>query len=59
MSTSFHLLDTVASPADLRQLPREELPQLVEELRSFLVESVAKTGHLVIVDQAKWAMKNT
>ncbi|MBI4984786.1 MAG: 1-deoxy-D-xylulose-5-phosphate synthase [Rhodocyclales bacterium] len=41
---TFPLLDAVLSPADLRQLPREELPKLAEELRAFLVESVAKTG---------------
>jgi len=44
MTTSFPLLESVNSPADLRQLPREELPKLVEELRAFLVESVSKTG---------------
>ncbi len=38
------LLDTIASPQDLRQLPREQLPQLAEELRAFLIESVSKTG---------------
>jgi 1-deoxy-D-xylulose-5-phosphate synthase len=32
------------SPADLRALPRDQLPQLADELRAFLVESVSKTG---------------
>ncbi|MGE5467193.1 MAG: 1-deoxy-D-xylulose-5-phosphate synthase [Ignavibacteria bacterium] len=41
---SFPLLETVDSPAALRQLPREQLPALAEELRAFLVESVSKTG---------------
>jgi 1-deoxy-D-xylulose-5-phosphate synthase len=41
---SYSLLDTINSPDDLRQLPRESLPQLAEELRAFLIESVAKTG---------------
>ena len=38
------LLDTIANPADLRRLEREDLPQLAQELRSFLIESVSKTG---------------
>jgi 1-deoxy-D-xylulose-5-phosphate synthase len=38
------LLDTIQSPADLRRLERERLPQLAEELRTFLLESVSKTG---------------
>jgi 1-deoxy-D-xylulose-5-phosphate synthase len=41
---SFPLLETIDSPADLRQLPREELAELADELRNFLVESVSKTG---------------
>ncbi|MFC5300466.1 1-deoxy-D-xylulose-5-phosphate synthase [Azospira restricta] len=42
--TDFTLLSTIASPADLRRLDRRDLPQLTDELRSFLVDSVAKTG---------------
>jgi len=38
------LLDTIDSPAALRQLERKDLPQLADELRAFLLESVAKTG---------------
>jgi len=38
------LLSTINSPADLRNLTREDLPQLTNELRDFLVESVSKTG---------------
>ena len=38
------LLDTIANPADLRQIDREQLPQLAQELRAFLIESVSKTG---------------
>ncbi|MBI5785803.1 MAG: 1-deoxy-D-xylulose-5-phosphate synthase [Rhodocyclales bacterium] len=41
---SYPLLDTIKSPADLRQLPRESLAQLAEELRTFLIDSVARTG---------------
>jgi len=38
------LLDGIASPADLRQLDKRDLPQLAEELRTFMVDSVANTG---------------
>ncbi|TRZ70312.1 MAG: 1-deoxy-D-xylulose-5-phosphate synthase [Rhodocyclaceae bacterium] len=38
------LLDSIDSPAALRQLERKDLAQLAEELRAFLLESVAKTG---------------
>ncbi|MFD0669785.1 1-deoxy-D-xylulose-5-phosphate synthase [Ramlibacter sp. MAHUQ-53] len=38
------LLESIASPADLRALPRQQLPQLADELRAFVLESVARTG---------------
>ena len=38
------LLSRVDSPADLRHLSRTELKQLATELRSYLLESVARTG---------------
>ncbi|MDR0715931.1 MAG: 1-deoxy-D-xylulose-5-phosphate synthase [Azoarcus sp.] len=38
------LLDRIASPADLRTFERKDLPALAEELRAFLIESVAQTG---------------
>lgn len=38
------LLSTIDSPADLRRLSRAQLPQLADELRTFLLESVARTG---------------
>ncbi|WP_353139441.1 1-deoxy-D-xylulose-5-phosphate synthase [Limnohabitans sp.] len=38
------LLQTIQSPADLRTLPRQQLPALADELRSFVLNSVAKTG---------------
>ncbi|MDD5247649.1 MAG: 1-deoxy-D-xylulose-5-phosphate synthase [Rhodocyclaceae bacterium] len=44
MPTAFPLLESVNSPAELRQLAREDLSRLADELRAFLVESVAKTG---------------
>ena len=40
----YSLLNTVSSPSQLRNLERKLLPQLADELRRFLVESVAKTG---------------
>ena len=40
----YPLLDTIISPPKLRLLERKMLPQLADELRRFLVESVAKTG---------------
>ena len=40
----YPLLDTINSPSQLRMLERRALPQLADELRKFLVESVAKTG---------------
>ena len=41
---TYPLLETVNSPADLRQLARTQLPSLAEELRTFLLHSVATTG---------------
>jgi 1-deoxy-D-xylulose-5-phosphate synthase len=37
-------LDAIHSPADLKRLPREALPQVCEEIRAFLLESVERTG---------------
>ncbi len=44
MPTSSALLDSIASPADLRRLSRTELRALAKDLRSFLISSVSKTG---------------
>ncbi|MGZ8983705.1 MAG: 1-deoxy-D-xylulose-5-phosphate synthase [Methylotenera sp.] len=38
------LLDTIDFPPQLRQLERKQLVQLAQELRSFLINSVSKTG---------------
>ena len=38
------LLSSIESPADVRRLSRAQLPPLAEELRSFLLQSVARTG---------------
>ncbi len=42
--SSYPLLDRIADPSDLRRLDRDALAQLADELRAFLLESVAKTG---------------
>src|SRR5881628_4168008 len=38
------ILDHIQSPADLRVLPREELPALAQELRDRLVDVCSRTG---------------
>lgn len=38
------LLDTVRTPADLRALPREDLRQLADELRTEVIDAVSVTG---------------
>ncbi len=38
------LLTQIDSPADLRRLTRQQLPQLAGELRQFLLDSVSRTG---------------
>ena len=38
------LLDTIDSPLQLRQLERKQLVQLAQELRTFIIASVAQTG---------------
>ena len=41
------LLDTINSPKELRQLSKDDLPQLAQELRNFIINIVAtKEGHL-------------
>lgn len=40
----FPILETIETPADLRKLPESKLVDLAEELREFLIQSVAKTG---------------
>ncbi|MBC3832738.1 1-deoxy-D-xylulose-5-phosphate synthase [Undibacterium amnicola] len=38
------LLTTINSPADLRQLNRNQLASLADELRQYVIDSVSKTG---------------
>ena len=40
----YPLLDTINTPDELRHLDRAQLPQLADELRQFLIQSVSKTG---------------
>ena len=40
----YSLLETIHSPADLRQLPRAQLKALADELRAYVIDSVSKTG---------------
>lgn len=40
----FPLLYSIETPSDLRKLPEARLPALADELREFLIQSVAKTG---------------
>jgi len=46
MTAGMHypLLDTVHDPEHLRALPEAQLPQLADELRRFLIDSVGRTG---------------
>lgn len=40
----FPLLSKIDAPVDLRQLPQEQLPEVADELRRFLIDSVSRTG---------------
>ncbi|HEY5638205.1 MAG TPA: 1-deoxy-D-xylulose-5-phosphate synthase [Burkholderiales bacterium] len=40
----YELLKTIDDPAALRRLDRRDLPQLADELRAFVLDSVSKTG---------------
>ena len=40
----YKFLDKVNTPEDLKQLDIQDLPQLCDEIRDFLVEKVSKTG---------------
>ncbi|MBQ5617152.1 MAG: 1-deoxy-D-xylulose-5-phosphate synthase, partial [Bacteroidaceae bacterium] len=44
--TKYPLLGKINSPADLRQLPEKDLPQVCGELRNFIIDSLANNpGH--------------
>src|SRR5438477_2265685 len=40
----YQLLRTIDDPAELRKLDRKQLPQLADELRAYVLDSVARTG---------------
>jgi 1-deoxy-D-xylulose-5-phosphate synthase len=44
MSPERSLLESIGNPGALRELERARLPKVAEELRGFLLESVARTG---------------
>lgn len=44
ISDGYPLLDTIESPSDLRGLPEVFLPQVADELRRWVIESVSETG---------------
>ena len=38
------ILEHIQSPADVKELPAAQLPQLCQELRAFLLRNVSQTG---------------
>ena len=40
----YPLLEKIAVPADLRKLDEDQLPQVADELRTYLLEAVSKSG---------------
>ena len=44
LSDTFPLLAQIDNPADLRQLDEAQLPELADEIRAFLLQSLARTG---------------
>jgi len=43
-ATGFQLLSCLDLPADLRRLSEDRLPELADQLREFLIDSVSRTG---------------
>lgn len=43
-ATRYPRLSAIRTPADLRRLPESELPAVADELRGYLIESVASSG---------------
>lgn len=41
---SFLLLEQIQTPTDLKKLSEDQLPQLAEEIRTFLINSLSNTG---------------
>ncbi len=40
----YRWINKIDSPADLKKVPLEKLPEVAEEYRAFMIEAVAKTG---------------
>jgi len=40
----YRYLTQIDSPADLKKVPREELPVVAEELRDYLITTISKVG---------------
>ena len=40
----YPLLDKITIPADLRKLDQDQLPQLADELREYLLQTISKSG---------------
>ena len=38
------LLDEIKTPKDVKQLKKEELAKLCDEVRNFMIDKVSKTG---------------
>ena len=38
------MLEKIQKPNDIKNIPAEDLPALAEEIRSFIIESLSKTG---------------
>ncbi len=46
LTTQYPLLDSIKSPADLRKLKENQLPQLCQEIRGYLIENLSRNpGH--------------
>ncbi|MCH8269742.1 MAG: 1-deoxy-D-xylulose-5-phosphate synthase [Planctomycetes bacterium] len=43
-TTGMSILESIASPADLRRLPVERLPELAAEMRTVICDQVSRTG---------------
>ena len=44
LSETYPLLAQIDSPADLRELDEDRLPELAQEIRNFLLQTLSQTG---------------
>ena len=40
----YPLLDLIRTPADLRKLEQDQLPQVADELRGYLLQAISSSG---------------